>query len=874
MKHAATIIVTTLIVLLSITSDYASDTIKVVVTNNPPLASKDVDGNFLGFSIDILEYIAEKENWRLQYVHNTFAESLKTLESEEATLHSTLAYSKRRDEKYDFTKETLFHNWSKVYKFPRANIDSLFDLEGRSVSLVRKSIHSNEFKKLIAGLGINSNLIETVDNASAFKLVDEGRADAVVTSRTWGAKFARNYNVQETSIIFNPIEIRYAVLKGKNQYILETIDKYLQILKEDKNSIYYQSLNNIFIADTKRRLSPWLKLALGISFIMIMISFGIIVLFRKQLGIKTDEIRQSEIKFFTIFNKSNDGILVADEGNRKFILANNTICEMLGYSKDELKDLSVDDIHPEEALPAVLDDFRKLTAGEIKMSHATPVLRKDGSVFYADISASFMKIKEKECIVGSYRNITERKKAEEALWESEERFRTLFDTSNTAICLARDGKQLFINKAFANLFGYDSPEEIIGTSITDVIAPELREAILERNARREKGEDVQTVYESVGYKKDGTRFPIEINVTSVKIEGILSTLVFISDISIRKESEERFRLLTDASQEGVCIHDKGVLLDANKKFVEIFAWDSLDDMIGMNVLDLASEDTRDIVLENIKTSFEEPYEATALKKDGTTSPIMIQGKRYIHGEKTVRVATVRDISKEKDAEAKILASLKEKEVLLIEIHHRVKNNMAVISSLLSLQSRYVDDSKYLEMFKESQSRIKSMALVHEKLYQSEDFAHIDVKDYIETLALYIKTTFAGTVEIRSNIEIEDINIDIDTLIPCGLIINELLTNAFKHAFDGHDNPAISISLKKADDDKVILIIADKGKGFPDGFDLSKSMGLGLKLVNILVNQIRGTLDVKSSQGVTFTITFPEYIENAKLLPDYGNDTDS
>ena len=312
-----------------------------------------------------------------------------------------------------------------------------------------------------------------------------------------------------------------------------------------------------------------------------------------------------------------------------------------------------------------------------------------------------------------------------------------------------------------------------------------------------------------------------------------------------------------------------MLLDANKKFVEIFGWDSLDDMIGMNVLDLASEDTRDIVLENIKSSFEEPYEVSALKKDGTTSPIVIQGKRYIHGEKTVRVATVRDISKEKDAEAKILASLKEKEVLLKEVHHRVKNNMAVISSLLSLQSGYVTDKKYLDMFNESQSRIRSMALVHEKLYQSKDFTHIDVKDYIETLAQNIKMTFAGDLNISSNIEVENIQIDIDELVPCGLIINEILTNVFKHAFSGTKNPTLNISLRMHDEENVTLTIADNGIGFPEGFDSSKSTGLGLKLVNVLVNQIRGTIGITSGNGVTYKIEFPKYIEHARHLPDNG-----
>lgn len=210
----------------------------------------------------------------------------------------------------------------------------------------------------------------------------------------------------------------------------------------------------------------------------------------------------------------------------------------------------------------------------------------------------------------------------------------------------------------------------------------------------------------------------------------------------------------------------------------------------------------------------------------------------------------------------IKKALAEKEVLLREVHHRVKNNMAVISSLLSLQSKYLHDKRDLDMFMESQSRIRSMALIHERLYRNRDCVNIDVKDYVTSLLRGIQSTFSVDSRIKVKMDIERINPDIDTLIPCGLIINELLTNAFKYAFTGSDSPEISISLKHAAPGYAVLAVSDNGVGLPEGFDISRSTGLGLQIISTLSNQINGRLEVENRGGAVFTLTFPEKIGQA------------
>jgi len=220
------------------------------------------------------------------------------------------------------------------------------------------------------------------------------------------------------------------------------------------------------------------------------------------------------------------------------------------------------------------------------------------------------------------------------------------------------------------------------------------------------------------------------------------------------------------------------------------------------------------------------------------------------------LSVTREVTEMKEAKNKIAKSLAEKEVLLKEVHHRVKNNMAVISSLLSLQADYVEDEKYLDILKESQSRIKSMALVHEMLYQQEEFSSIDVMDYIKSLSESIKRTFSTNPKISLEIDVEKLQLEIDLLIPCGLIINELLTNSFKYAFDNQEDPTIKIFLKKTGINNIMLKISDNGIGLPADYDLEENQGLGFKLVQLLVNQMRGSLEITSSSGTEYTLNCP------------------
>jgi PAS domain S-box-containing protein len=206
---------------------------------------------------------------------------------------------------------------------------------------------------------------------------------------------------------------------------------------------------------------------------------------------------------------------------------------------------------------------------------------------------------------------------------------------------------------------------------------------------------------------------------------------------------------------------------------------------------------------------------------------------------------------------KLKTSVTEKEILLREIHHRVKNNMAIISALLQLQARHSNDDNIDLIFRDSQNRISSMALVHEKLYQTQDFSTIDLREYVEDLVRHLLHTYGKKEgDIGLVLSIDDINLNIDTMIPCGLIINELVSNSIKYAFKGVERPEISISLN-ADDTQATLIFSDNGIGIPEHIDFQSSETLGLKIVNMLATQLKGTAELNRGGGTRFTINFKQ-----------------
>lgn len=344
----------------------------------------------------------------------------------------------------------------------------------------------------------------------------------------------------------------------------------------------------------------------------------------------------------------------------------------------------------------------------------------------------------------------------------------------------------------------------------------------------------------------------------------------IIDVSYRKQAENALELqavITRNMAEGICVvrADNGLIVYANRKFEQMFGYNP-DELTGQHVSIVnygtevvSPEAVNQTIRAAVLANHEATYEVHNVKKDGTPFWCSATTSVFEHPEYgTVLVAVQQDISERKQAEAKIRASLKEKELLLKEIYHRVKNNLQVIYSLLNLQSRHLTDTTALAVLKDSQSRIRAMALVHEKLYQSPDLSRIDFADYVTSLAYGLLEFYrSGPSFPILELDLQTCWLDIELAIPCGLILTELLSNSLKHAFPDHQAGKITIVSTLSEPNQITLFIRDNGIGLSPEINLKTSSSLGLQLVHNLIQQIRGQVSILPVPvGTGLEITFP------------------
>ncbi|MCZ7357872.1 MAG: PAS domain S-box protein [Candidatus Methanoperedens sp.] len=339
------------------------------------------------------------------------------------------------------------------------------------------------------------------------------------------------------------------------------------------------------------------------------------------------------------------------------------------------------------------------------------------------------------------------------------------------------------------------------------------------------------------------------------------------DITERKRAEEKLKesnnyidTIIKTSVDGIFVVDtEGKFEYGNVAFSKILGW-PMDELIGEPFMKVIPEDKHEFMRmrwEEIQQGISKPYEAAIVTKNGSRRDIFVSNNKVkIKGE-VKYVVVIKDATEQKQAQEQIIQSLKEKEILLREIHHRVKNNLMIVSSLLAHQSQYIRDKNVIDMFIESQNRILSIALVHEKLYQSKNLAKIDFNEYIsDMIADVIQTFEVNGSKITLNMNIENIPLDIDFATPCGLIINELVTNSLKYAFPAGTGGEIKIAFRSIGETMLELVVSDDGIGIPKDLDFRKTESLGLHLVTTLAeNQLHGEINLNRIKGTEFKIKF-------------------
>jgi len=335
--------------------------------------------------------------------------------------------------------------------------------------------------------------------------------------------------------------------------------------------------------------------------------------------------------------------------------------------------------------------------------------------------------------------------------------------------------------------------------------------------------------------------------------------------SVWRETEESYYQFFESAPIGLFRSTPdGALLRVNQAVVKMLKYSSREALLSVPVPSLYASakeyEKWKTELESNDTSNENEIQLRCA--DGSMIWVRhnVKAMRASDGRVLYYDGSIADISERLESDQSLKEAYREKELLLKEIHHRVKNNLQIISSLLNLQSDYLRDPFDAELFKQSQARVKAMALLHEKLYQSSDLAHIDFGDYIHSLVVHLFQSYTtSSVNIGYSIDADNIHFDIDTAIPCGLIVGELVSNCLKHAFVGRKEGHVWISVGHLDSRTIRLSVADNGVGMKEQIPGEKSASLGLELVKTLSEQLAAVLDIQRKDGTRVTLLFKEKV---------------
>jgi PAS domain S-box-containing protein len=351
--------------------------------------------------------------------------------------------------------------------------------------------------------------------------------------------------------------------------------------------------------------------------------------------------------------------------------------------------------------------------------------------------------------------------------------------------------------------------------------------------------------------------------------SIREIVLILENITDQKKIEESFGIeasyrnaIESSISAGIAVVDLyGKQTYVNEAFCRLLGW-SKEELTGIYppFIYWAPENLAEIEACFNETISGNPsatgYELKFRKKDNSVVDVLviINPLKEIDGSTKGWLASVSDISKLKVVEKEIKESLKEKEVLLKEIHHRVKNNLQIISSLLNLQLNYIKDKEMQMIFKESQNRVMSMALIHHKLYHSKNQLHINLQEYINELIQHLVKSYSNGKDINVDVKVNNVSLDNDRVVLLGLIINELISNSLQYGFAGRNAGTIKVHMNNGKSG-ISLVVKDDGKGFPDGMNFKKTNSLGLQLVNTLVSQLNGDITLRQSKGTEFDILF-------------------
>ncbi|GEM_PF-681244 len=587
------------------------------------------------------------------------------------------------------------------------------------------------------------------------------------------------------------------------------------------------------------------------------------------------ELKRNEEKYKFLFDHSPNSMIIFEVDSDKIIDANSVAIQMYGYTKEEFKELAAVDLRPEREVDKYLkiSDQGEHDSEEIRSFRGGFHKRKNGEEFIVDVYTRTTVINDKKANIVVINDITEKYNYEQDLIKTNNILNALIENAPIGLVATDDQgnvKELW-NPMAEEIFGWKR-EEVLGKSLPYVPNNKMDE--FGENLRRGIVSKQSFITEIERVRKNGEKIYLREFVTPLKdSEGNVSKLLMLTeDVTEKKKvelalvsSEQKYRNLVEASHDLVWRID----IERNFNFINNASSSILgyspSEMIGNSFVSYINPPKAEEVVKIHDSVIEgdifESFPLEMLTAEGELRHLTATAYPIIDDSGTIIgcSGTATDITHLKNYQSQLEESLAEKEILIKEIHHRVKNNLAVISGLFALQAMHVneEDTETLTILQESQSRIKSIAAIHEKLYQNHIFSSIEIKSYLTDFVSEIAETYERS---DKNIEIEvlgdEVSLNVNQAVPFGILANELIVNAYKYAFVGKDHGKINISLNVVREE-LIFSVADNGVGLAEDFDINELNSLGMTLIRTLAEQLNATFDwdTKKGEGVNFKISF-------------------
>jgi PAS domain S-box-containing protein len=544
----------------------AETTIKVGVYQNRPLLFKDNDGEIKGIFPDILAYIADEEDWNIEYVSGSWSQGLQNLKSADIDILGPIAYSQERKKDYSFTYENVLTNWGQIYVNKHSGIESILDLEGRKIAVLQNDVYFLNLRSLVKQFGINCRFIEAFEYDDVLKLVEIGKCDAGLVNYLYGHQFERDYDINKSSIILSPQKIHFAVPRGQNQAILDALDFHLRKLKRQKESIYYQSINRWIGIDVKPVNRAWLLGISGGTLLLFLIFLFLNLVLRTKVRTRTWELniknqalleeienrkkaqaalREAEKEYRSVFENTGTATILV-EADMTISKINAKAEEMAGYSKAEIEGkMKTTDFFAEEDLERITryHGERRKKDGEYPSEYTFKLVDKHGSTKNVFIQTRMIPGTRRS--IASIIDITSRVQAENALRRSEEKYRSILENIEEGYFeLDLDGNLLFFNNSLCRITGH-CREDLMGINYVQYSSPETAEKMYQVfNQIARTGRPMVLADLDINLK-DGRVITVDLSATPIKTaeDDIVGFRGLMRDVSERKQSErERQKL--------------------------------------------------------------------------------------------------------------------------------------------------------------------------------------------------------------------------------------------------------------------------------------------------------------------------------------------